>query len=185
MKYLDKLRRMGKHKLVSRSLLLIIVIYSVIFASVVFSLSASVFKTIENMKIPDHLMVSLVPEDPLLQASYKIPNKGFSDISNLVIDLKVDLCYSEEYTNNEIREQLFFKSETVTKINPWQNYEATLEGGSEYFNVTVIELFWDNVNFSRPVFYLLDINITGSFWFGMIPFKVIIDDLNPDCPTCS
>ncbi len=185
MKYLDKLRRMAKHKLISNSLLLIVVLYSVIVSSVIFSVSTSVFKTIENMKIPDNLLVSLIPEDPLLQASYKISNKGFSDISNLVIDLKVDLCYSEEYTNNEIREQLFFKSEKVTKINPWQNYEATLEGGSEYFNVTVIESLWDNANFSRPVFYLLDIRITGSFSFGMIPFTIAIDDLNPDCPTCS
>jgi hypothetical protein len=176
-------KKIRNFKLISRGLLLIVVIYSVIFASLVFSLSVSVYKTIENMEIPDSLMISLVPEDPLLQASYKIPNKGFSDISNLVIDFKVDLFYSEKVTNNERREKLFFKSETVTKINPWQNYEANLEGGSEYFNVAAIELFWDSANFSKPVFYLLDINITGRFLFGMIPFKIIIVDLNPDC-TC-
>ncbi len=130
MKYLDKLRRMPKHKLISRSLLLIIVLYSVIVSSVIFSVSVLVFKTIENMKIPDKLLINLIPEDPLLQASYKVNNEGFSDISNLVIDLKVDLYYSEKYTGNERREELFFKREIVTKINPWQNYEATLEGGS-------------------------------------------------------
>lgn len=181
MKYIDRLRRMAKHKLIGRSLLLIIVLYSIIATSVIFSVSVSVFKTIENMKIPDDLLISLIPEDPLLQASYKINNQGFSDISNLVIDLKVDLYYSEDYTNNEIREQLFFKRETVAKIDPWQNYEATLEGGSEHFNVTVIELFWDNANFSKPISYLLDINITGNFFLGLIPFKIAINDFNPDC----
>ena len=182
---IDKLRRMPKHKLISRSLSLFIVIYSIIVAGVIFSVSVSIFKTIENMKIPDNLLISLVPEDPLLQASYRIPNKGLSDISNVVIDLKVDLCYSEKYTGNERREQLFFKREIVTKINPWQNYKAILEGGPEYFNVTVIESLWDNANFSKPVFYLLDINVTGRFLFGLIPFEISIDNLNPDCPTCS
>ncbi|KKM13184.1 hypothetical protein LCGC14_1718860 [marine sediment metagenome] len=181
MKYLDKLRRMTKHKLIVRGLLLIIILYSVIVASVVFSVSLSVFKTMENMKIPDNLQISLIPEDPLLQASYKINNNGFSDISNLVIDLKVDLSYYEDYTGNEIREQLFFKSETVEKIDPWQNYEATIEGGFEYFNVTVIELFWDNANLSRPIDYLLDIGVTGNFFLGLIPFKIAINDFNPDC----
>ena len=122
--YLDKLRRMPRHKVINRILLLIVVLYSVIVSSVIFSVSASVFKTIENMKIPDNLQISLISEDPLLQASYKVNNEGLPDISNLVIDLKVDLYYSEKHTGNEIREKLFFKREIVTKINPWQNYEV-------------------------------------------------------------
>ncbi len=124
MMYLDKLRRMPRHKVINRILLLIVVLYSVIVSSVIFSVSASVFKTIENMKIPDNLQISLISEDPLLQASYKVNNEGLPDISNLVIDLKVDLYYSEKHTGNEIREKLFFKREIVTKINPWQNYEV-------------------------------------------------------------
>ena len=93
MKYLDKLRRMGRHKLVVRGLLLIFLVYTVISAALVFSLSLAIFDTIESMKVPDSLMISLVPEDPLLQATYEVSNKGFSDISGLTIDLKVDLCY--------------------------------------------------------------------------------------------
>jgi hypothetical protein len=175
---------MARHKLISRSLLLVIVAYIIIFATTVFSLSLSVFGTIENMKVPDSLMISLVPEDPLLQASYKIPNNGFSDISGLIIDLRVDLCYSKQNESNEIREELFFKRETVARINPWQNYEATLEGGLEFFNVTVITNFWKSANFTELVFYLLEINITGRFSFGMIPFNIMINDLNPSCSTC-
>ncbi len=163
MKYLEKLRRIPKHKLVYRILLLVVVIYSFVFAGVFFGLSVAVFNTVGSINIPNnYLLVSLVLEDPLLRASYKISNEGFSDVSNLIIDFDVDLCYSEEYTNNEKRENIFFKREKVKKINPWQKYEAFIEGSIENFNISNIEDFWSTVNLTKPIFYLLDIKITGK-----------------------
>jgi len=128
--------------------------------------------------------VSLVPSDPLLRASYKIPNKGISDISNLRIDFKVSIQYYENYNNSERREGIFYKIENVKKINPWENYKGFIEGGSEYFNTSNILSFWDNANLSMPVFYILDINITGRYCLGIIPFKIMINNFNPECPSC-
>ena len=51
MRYIDKLRRMERHKLVIRGLLLIVLIYSVISAALVFSLSVIIFDTIESRRL--------------------------------------------------------------------------------------------------------------------------------------
>ena len=176
---------MKKQKLVSIILLLAILIYSIIFAGLFYSLSVSVFKTVGSISIPDKvLLISLVPENPSLRASYRISNKGFSDISNIIIDFKLDLNYFELDNENETRENLFFKSEKINRINPWQNYESSIEGGPEYFNTTNLFYFWNNVDLNKPFFYILNIKFTGKYCLGIIPFKLIIKDLNPECPSC-
>ena len=106
-------------------------------------------------------------------------NEGFSEISNLVIDFKVDLYYFELYNENGTRENLFFKKEKVKNIDPCQHYKSVIEGDSEYFNTTNLLYFWNNVNLSRPFSYILDIKITGKYCLRFIPFKIIINDLSP------
>lgn len=178
--FLEKIRQMSRKKLVGNFLLLVILIYSIVFISVFFSLSISLFKTIGSINIPDkYLSISLVSENPSLNASYSISNKGFSDTSNLVIDFKVDLYYFELYNENGTRENLFFKTEKVKKVNPWQHYESVIKGDADYFNKPNLFYFWNNVNLSKPFSYILDINITGKYCLGFIPFKIIINDLSP------
>lgn len=185
MKFLNKIREMQRKKLVCKILLLIILIYSAIFSSIFLGLSLSLFETIGSISIPDdQLLISLVPENPLLRTSYKISNKGFSDVSNLVINFKVDIYYFEMGNNSETRDNLFFKTEKVRKVDPWQRFESNLEGGSEFFNLEKLNYFWRNANLSKPFFYILNINITGKYCLGLMPFKIVINDLSPECPTC-
>jgi hypothetical protein len=184
MKFLDKLREMPRKKLVNRVILLVILIYSIVFTSLIFSLSISLFKIIGGIRIPENLIISLVPESPLLRASYSVSNDGFSDVSNIIIDFKVDINYFEMDNDTETRADLFFKSEGINRINPWQNYEAFIEGGSEYFDISNLQYFWNNANLSKPFYYILNINITGKYCLGIIPFRINIKNLNPDCPTC-
>lgn len=186
MKVIEKIKKMPRKKLVSRILLILILIYSLGFTSLFIGLSLSLFTTLESINIPDsYLMISLVPENPSLNTSYRISNKGFSDISDFTVDFKVNLMYFEMYSDNETQKEIFFKSEKVNKIDPWQNYESNIEGSSEFFNETNLYSFWNNVNLSRPFYYILDINITGKYCLGIIPFRINIDNLNPECPTCN
>jgi hypothetical protein len=177
---------MKKYKLFSRILLLVILIYGFVFASLFLSLSYSLFRTLNGIIIPDDFfLVSLVPSDPLLRVSYKIPNQGVSEISDLKIDFKVSINYYENFNNSERKEEIFFKSESIKRINPLKTYKAFIEGGLEYFNTSQILAFWNNANLSMPVFYLLSIKISGRYGFGTIPFKIIIDEFNPECPSCT
>lgn len=183
---MEKLRSMNKSKLVSKVLLLVILIYGFVFAGLFLSLSYSLHMTLSGINIPDdYFLVSLVPNDPLLKASYRIPNQGISEISNLKIDFKVAIQYYENYNNSERKEDLFYKREIVKRISPLKNYRGFIEGDSEYFNKSKILTFWNNANLSMPVFYLLSINISGRYGFGMIPFSIKMNEFNPECQTCT
>ncbi|MFW9821593.1 MAG: hypothetical protein ACFFE4_01575 [Candidatus Thorarchaeota archaeon] len=185
MKYMKKIRIMEKKKLVNRVLLFVMIIYSLVFTGLFLSLSGSLNRVINDISIPDdYFLVSLEPSSPLLRVSYRVANEGF-DITSIIIDFKVDLLYNENYNNTERRDIIFLKREIVTKINPWQNYRAFIEGGDGFFNIVNLNHFWANANLSRSVFFIFDINITGKYWLGFIPFTIQIKNFNPKCQSCN
>ncbi|KKL66921.1 hypothetical protein LCGC14_2140150 [marine sediment metagenome] len=183
--FLQKIKQMQKHKLINKLLILFILIYSIAFISLFSGLSIALFAMLENISIPhEYFFIDFDSSSPLLRAPYKIDNEGFSEITNMDINLSVDLYYTEEYANTEKQVKVFSKIERIKKIKPYNIYEANIEGNSENFNITRLDNFWLNANLSKAYYYLLNIKITGKYHLGIIPFSLIISNLDPYCTTC-
>ena len=181
----DRIRRLDKKKLVSYSLILIISIYSLSFTILYYSISTSLSKTLETLYLPDnYFIVNPDPSSPDLRISFSITNKGFHDLTQFQIDLSLDLYYTEKSNNNEKNAQIFSKIESYSKISPKETYRDTFQGNYDSFNISALENFVESVNVNKSITYLMNVKISGKYYFDIVPFSIVLENFNLTCPDC-
>ncbi len=140
------------------------------------SVSTSLYDTIESISIPDdYIYVSLHPSIPELEMSYYMRNYGIYDLSDLTVNVSLDLIYFEQHTDLERQAKVFSKSE-IMNVPPMNHIEGIFVGGIENFDTESMAIFWNTVNESREVRYLFTFEIDGKYCFGTIPFSIYFQD---------
>ncbi len=133
-----------------------ILIYSLSFTILFYSVLASLYQTIESIKIPDsYFIINPSSESPDVKISFSISNNGYFELNRFRINLSLDLRYYEEYSN-KIKNATFFKKvENYGPISPRKTYYDVIQGNQEDFNISVLENFEAFVNTSKEINYLI------------------------------
>jgi len=173
---------MRKSKLISYIILLIILLYGISFSILFFVISDSILKTIGSIRIPyDYYYGDLDPSSPRLDFSFKIKNMGFTEITDFSVSISEDLIYFEQFNNTEKRVTIFHQLEYYGTIPPMKDYIRLFSGIETNFNKVFLSDFWDKANFSKGVKDLLTIEIKARTFFGILPFRILIEDF---CAVC-
>jgi len=182
MRFFKKIGSIKRTKLISYILLIIILIYGLSFSILFIIVSNSVLKTIGSIRIPyDYYLGNLDPSNPELEFSFRIKNMGFTDIADFSISVSEDLLFFEQLNETERRVTIFHQIEYYGTISPMKNFIRIFVGNDTNFNKVVLNNFWDKVNLSKGVRDLLTIEMKGYTFFGLVPFKILIDDF---CIVC-
>ncbi|MFX1258748.1 MAG: hypothetical protein ACFFAN_12880 [Promethearchaeota archaeon] len=199
MSLLKKIKETKSSRLVSHIFVFIILIYSlalsVLFSSVLISLN----RTIESIKVPDgYFKGNFNSSNPELEFPFSIENEGIYEVSDFSVKVCLKVLYFEENNDKEKDIDIFSKKENYGVIHAGQFYEGLFKGDEEDFDIPALDDFWNDVNIYEDVDFLIDIKISGKYFFGTIPFSVIMDDVNledlvensgdsedSECPTCS
>jgi len=185
MEILSKFRGIRSSKKIGLIFSFIMLIYGLIFISLFYSVSLALFQTIESIRIPDdYFFVNLDSDNLEFRTTFSISNRGPYDLTGFRIELSTEIIYYLEYSDNLTRGNIFSINEYYGRISGMRNYHGSIECDQEHFNMTVINDFWSYGNMSKDLTFLIDIKIYGKYYFGIVPFSIFIEDLNPECPNC-
>ncbi|MFX0009431.1 MAG: hypothetical protein ACFE9R_03880 [Candidatus Hermodarchaeota archaeon] len=175
-----RLKNIKKTKRISYFLLIIIFIFSIILSSLFSSLVTSVNKTIGSISIPNNYFYSDYNiTKPQFEIGFSIKNEGFTKISSLRINVSEDIVYFNNFT--ETRVNIFQKVLYIGKVGPHTLYSNIIIGEINNFKINALEDYWEFANASLGVSEYLNIEIKCKFFYGLIPFKVLI---GPLCLSC-
>ena len=178
MDLVKEIKNAEKSRIVSFSLLIIIVSYSLIFsfffASLVFSLSG----VIESIALPSgYLNATVSSSQPEFEISFSVYNKGLYEINDLGVNLEFDLEFYENNTLYTNRVNVFQKSVIIGRILPTVMYEEIIIIELDEFNLTAITFFENNANFSRQINSLLNVDIYGKYFFNLVLFEISLENM--------
>ena len=84
-------------KKLSKLLVVIIIIYSIFASIVVYYTSEVFFDTVESISVPNgYFSVNLSTTDPELGISFGVSNTGLYDLSDLYLNISLDIEYYKE-----------------------------------------------------------------------------------------
>ena len=89
--------------------------------------------------------------------------------------------YFENNNSEATRSLIFQKQIFIGKIVSGKAFSDIIHSNYSDFNIELLEDFANTVNMSRGIYEFLSVNIRGKYFFGLIPFKVLINWL---CLTC-
>lgn len=183
---LSRFKVLKKSKKFGIIFILFMLVYGLIFISLFYSVSIALFKTIQSIQVPDnYFLVNLELDNLEFRTTFSISNKGPYDLTDFRIELSTDIIYYLEYSDDVmVRDNIFSINIYYGKIPGISDYHGTIEGDQDNFNMTSMNDFWSYANVSKDLTFLIDIKFYGKYYFGMVPFSVFIDDLNPECPNC-
>lgn len=182
---LTKFKNLKRSKKFGIIFILFMLVYGIIFMSLFYSVSIALFKTIESVRVPDdYFLVNLESNNLEFRTTFSISNRGPYDLTDFRVELSTDIIYYLEYSDDMVRDNIFSIDIYYGKISGMSNYHGAIEGDQDNFNMTTMNDFWSFANMSKDLTFLIDIKFDGKYYFGMIPFSIFIDDLNPECPNC-
>ncbi len=179
MRLIKEIKKLRKTELVNYSILISILIYSTIFGLWFSGLSSGVINTIESIVVPNgYFNASLSSSNPSLEISFSINNEVFYDLTDLNINLSLDVKYFEKITNNETLKTVFIRNENIGVIPALQLHENIIKGEENDFKLDSLVDFENNANMSRIIRYFLRVEISGRFFYNSIPFKLNIKEID-------
>jgi hypothetical protein len=182
MTYREKIRNIKKSKLVSLTFFIFILVYGLSF-SVLFSFAMnSVFNIIKSVKVPDGYYISnLDPSDPRFETSFSIRNEGFTEITDLSINISESILYFENNSSEVCKIKIFQKQIIIGNVMQGAAFTRIIHINYSDFNIGLLSTFESTANFSLGYQEILDIDIQGRYFNKLIPFKISINSL---CLTC-
>ena len=169
-------------------LISIIIIYFMSFSITFFVVSSSFYYSITRIHIPDdYLLITLDPSSPRFETSYTIYNKDGLDFTELNLNLTVKLEYIENVTYSLLKQKLFNK---FLKLNipAFTIVSDILIGSNECFYYDTIQEYWNTVANTTEIRFFMDLDISGKYCLGTIPFHLSIKDFevgkSSGCENC-
>ena len=160
-------------------LLVIVIIYSTTFSLWFSGLSSGIVETIGSVTIPNgYFNASLSSSNPRLEVSYSITNRVIYDLTDLKIDLSLDVKYFDKFTHNETMKTVFVRNENIGDIIALQHQESIIIGEEGDFKLESLVEFETNANLSRIIRYFLRVEANGKFFYNSIPFKLKFKVIN-------
>lgn len=155
-------------------LLSIIIIYFVSFSLGFFIVSNSFYNSITRIYIPDdYMLMSLDPNNPRFEASYTIYNKNGFDFTTLEMNMTMKVEYVENVTFSTVKAEVFNKLLTI-HVPAFTVVSDIFLGGNESFNLLQLQEYWDTVANVTETKMIMDLDISGRYCLGTIPFYIKI-----------
>ncbi|MFW9989351.1 MAG: hypothetical protein ACFFC3_11905 [Candidatus Odinarchaeota archaeon] len=182
MSLIKRLKLMKRSQFISIILLTIILVYGLTYSLVFILISNSLLNTIGSIRIPNGYYYSdLEVQNPVLEFSFRIDNNAFIDINELYVNIIEYVLFFENYNNTEKRLLVFQENKIYNRIPAGQSYEDFFIGNKSNFDNNSLKNFLTNINATKGIRTLLDIEIGGSLYYKLVPFQVKFKDF---CPTC-
>lgn len=176
---IKKIRELSKNKKVCLVLSVITIIYTFFSSIFIFTIYSSINQTLVSLAIPNgYYSWDFSTPDPRFEISIGMENGGLFEIAEFIIDLTLDLEYYDLYYNQSFKEQFFQKREEIGYINPLSTFNYTIVGNSSFFNIGILESFWNNISNYTNIFYLMNVTISLKFLNGFVPCKISHKNLN-------
>lgn len=179
-KIIGKLKRIKKTKKISYGFFICIFIFSISLSLLFTSVVNSVNETIGSIRIPNNYFFSDFDlENPQFEIAFSLKNEGFTQISDLSINISEDIVYFNNQT--EIKVNIFQKFLFIGRVNPHAVYSSIVSGEFSNFKIDALEEFWDSANMSIGVYEYLNVEIKCKFFYKLVPFRTVI---GPICLSC-
>ncbi|NVM19669.1 MAG: hypothetical protein HWN80_18350 [Candidatus Lokiarchaeota archaeon] len=140
------------------------------------------------MAIPNgYFSTNFTIPEPEFQISVGLSNKGILEITDFEVNVSLNLSYDYLPTNQNIYSNFFSKKINYGSIKGLSSLNYTIKSELSNFDVSILTLFWDNILNSSGVKFLMDVQIKCKFYFGLVPFILLVKDFDLfliGCPTC-
>lgn len=118
-------------------------------------------------------------ESNYLKVPYKISNEGYFDIIDIKMKVKIDYLYSNNDSNKEIRRTVFSKKANLVSIKPGDELTGVFKGEYLNFDNSEIILFLEELDISKEIKRLMDVQISASL-SGLVQFHIEFEDIDID-----
>jgi len=114
-----------------------------------------------------------------LTVPYKISNEGYFDIVDIKLKVQVDVVYFKNDSYKETRRTIFLHEESLKRIRPGEDLTDIFEGNYDNFYNSEILLFLEELDVSKEIKRMLEIEISASL-SGLVQIHIHLEDINVD-----
>ena len=112
-----------------------------------------------------------------LSVPYKISNEGYFDIVDIMLKVEIDVVYCKTDSDKETRRTLFIHEESLKCIRPGEDLMDIFEGSYDNFDSSEIHLFLEELDISKEITRLLEIEISASL-SGLVQIHIHYEDID-------
>lgn len=183
MKRIKRWKQLSRLKKISSLMKVCISIAGLIISMVGVLTYVSIDSFCCNVIIPyDDPELSLNGSDPKsnhLSVPYKISNKGYFDIVDIMLKVEIDVVYCKNNSDKETRRTIFIHEESLNRIRPGEEISDKFEGSYDNFDNSEILLFLEELDVSKEITRLLEIEISASL-SGLAQIYIHLEDIDID-----
>ena len=114
-----------------------------------------------------------------LTVPYKISNEGYYDIVDIKLKVQIDVVYCKNDSDKETRRTIFLHEESLKRIRPGEALMDIFEGDYDNFDDSEILLFLEELDVSKEITRLLEIEISASL-SGLVQIHIHYEDIDID-----
>ncbi|MFW9822080.1 MAG: hypothetical protein ACFFE4_04050 [Candidatus Thorarchaeota archaeon] len=117
------------------------------------------------------------PDDMEVNMPYYINNPGISDLTDIVLTIRLSANYTHNITKQSIKREIFFKTANLGTCKAWNVLQGDFEGGFGDYNISAVINFLDEADPLESFWILGDIYLKASYFIGLIKFTILNRDL--------
>lgn len=174
-----------KDLFIARKISLIFFICIFIFAQLVGYLTIAAFSGLsqifDNIRIPDggtDLNLDIYSsEDMEVNIPYYIKNQGIYDLTDLFMEVKISVNYTDVITRENLTIQIFSRACALPDCKAYSSLIGSFSGTFHDFNVTAVVDFIENADYVEPLYFFTDISFQANYFWDLIDFSIFLDDV--------
>lgn len=154
----------------------IIIVYGLVSGFWLLSITGSIFDTIGSISFPNgYFYARLDPADPELNIAFGVINSGFYDLTDMSLQISLDIKYYRNDTGIQTQSRVFTKEVDFQIIKPFERINANITSQVDDFNTSSLTDFDNLANNSKQISYLLYSTIKGFYFLEIVPFSININ----------
>lgn len=162
-----------KSKLVNYVTIVIVISYSLIVSILSTTSTSALAETFVSIRIPNGYSYVYINETaPEFEMAYYIGNKGIYDLSECLIEVKLDVEFYKDSELTTSRFNFVSVKEYLPYICGSTFQEGLIKARIQNFNLSLIENFYDEVNLSKPLSFKMDLELRGYYFLKLIYFEI-------------
>lgn len=179
---IENIKRLSRYKKTSLLLLVSTIVFIQITSMLGILAFSSMGDVISNIKIPDgpiYLNLNLKdPESMEVSLPYLIQNPSIYDIDVVSIELALSVDYYDKVIDKNVSSLLFVKSGLLPGCKALSSSGGEFKGFFSHFNITAVNNFQLNFDFTKLFRFYVDIEILTKYFFNLIKFSIIFTDIS-------
>lgn len=117
------------------------------------------------------------PEDMEVSIPYYIKNPGISDLTDIILTIKLYANYTHNSSKEVVKKEIFHKSLNLGVCRAWSILDGSLEGDFSDYNISALLDFLNEADPIESFWILADITLEANYFIGLIRFTVLNIDV--------